>query len=292
MSQRTGRRLALSIPRRLLCDMLHFARQVPSVPVQRRLQLARVAAARAIAVPRPGWCAIFTKALALVAADRPELRRTYLSFPWPHVYEHADSVATVTVERRYENEDAVFFVPIQTPGQFSLARIDARLRHCKNDPVREIGAFRRFLLVGRLPRPLRRLLWWVGLHCLPRKRAALFGTYGVTVYAGLGAASLHPLSVLSTTLNYGVIEPDGSVDVRLVYDHRVLDGATVARALADLEAVLNGPIVEELTSVAGTAADANRAVDPMDDDLPAYAAIPGQGPAVSGTVAPALTPYP
>jgi hypothetical protein len=28
------------------------------------------------------------------------------------------------------------------------------------------------------------------------------------------------------------------VDVRVVYDHRVLDGATVARALADLETVL------------------------------------------------------
>jgi hypothetical protein len=182
-----------------------------------------------------------------VAAERPELRRAYLSFPWPHLYEHVASVATITVERRYGDEDAVFFVPIQKPNLFSLAQIDARLRHCKDDPVRSVGAFRRFLLIGRLPRPLRRLLWWVGLHCMARKRANIFGTYGVTVYAGLGGASLHPLSVLTTTLNYGVIEPDGSVDVRLVYDHRVLDGATVARALAHLEAVLNGPIVEELS---------------------------------------------
>jgi hypothetical protein len=229
--------------------MLHFARQVPSVPVQRRLNLSRVIAARESAVPRPGWCAIFTKAFALLASKRPELRRSYLSFPWPHIYEHAESVATVTVERQFEGEEAVFFVPIQNPTAFSLARIDARLRHCKNFPVRSIGAFRRFLLIGKIPRPLRRLIWWLGLNCLPRKRADMFGTYGVTVYAGLGAASLHPLSVLSATLNYGVIEPDGSVDVRLVYDHRVLDGATVARALRDLEEVLNGAIVDELTGV-------------------------------------------
>jgi hypothetical protein len=72
------------------------------------------------------------------------------------------------------------------------------------------------------------------------------GTYGVTSYAGLGAASLHPLSPLTSTLSYGVIGPDGAVDVRVVYDHRVLDGATVARALADLERVLNHEIVAEL----------------------------------------------
>jgi hypothetical protein len=227
--------------------MLHFAKKVPSVPVQRRMNLARVAAARAKSEQRPSWCSVFTKAFALVAYNRPELRRSYLGFPWPHLYEHAASVATVTVERRYGDEDAVFFVPIQKPEHFSLAQIDARLRHCKHDPVRSVGAFRRFLLIGKLPRPLRRILWWIALHCLGRKRANLLGTYGVTVYAGLGASSLHPLSVLTATLNYGVIEPDGSVDVRIVYDHRVLDGASVARALAELESVLNGPIIEELT---------------------------------------------
>jgi hypothetical protein len=234
--------------------MLHFARQVPSVPVQRRMNLARVAAARGTSEQRPSWCSVFTKAFALVAHNRPELRRSYLAFPWPHFYEHAANVATVTVERRYGDEDAVFFVPIQKPEFVALKQIDARLRRCKQDPLHSVGAFRRFLLIGKLPRPMRRLLWWTALNCLGRKRANLLGTYGVTVYSGLGAASLHPLSVLTATLNYGVIEPDGSVDVRLVYDHRVLDGATVARALAELESVLNGPIVEELTGLAASAA--------------------------------------
>jgi pyruvate/2-oxoglutarate dehydrogenase complex dihydrolipoamide acyltransferase (E2) component len=43
-----------------------------------------------------------------------------------------------------------------------------------------------------------------------------------------------------------VIEPDGTVCVRLIYDHRVLDGAMAARALGKLEDVLNGPILNEL----------------------------------------------
>jgi hypothetical protein len=51
---------------------------------------------------------------------------------------------------------------------------------------------------------------------------------------------------LTTALNYGVIGPDGDVDVRIIYDHRVLDGATVARALVDLEAVLSQEVFAEL----------------------------------------------
>jgi hypothetical protein len=246
MSKSAGRRLALSLPRRHICDLLHFARKVPTVPVQRRMCLGPLAAARAAADPRPSWCALFTRAFGVVLAARPGLRRSYLSFPWPHLYEHADAVVAVGAERRFGEEDAVVFVPFKRPERFAFADIDARLRHYKEAPPRSIGALRRWLLVGRLPRPVRRLLWWVGLNCLPGKRAQYFGTNGVTVYSGLGASSLHPLSVLTATLNYGVIEPDGSVDVRIVYDHRVLDGSTVARALADLERVLNEDIAAEL----------------------------------------------
>jgi hypothetical protein len=94
--------------------------------------------------------------------------------------------------------------------------------------------------------PLRRFVWWFGLNVWGRKRAHYMGTFGVSVYASLGAASLHPLSPLTTVLNYGVIDPAGEVDVRLVYDHRVLDGATVARALEDMERVLNCEILAEL----------------------------------------------
>src|SRR4051794_17294355 len=165
MSQPKGYRLPLSLPRRLICDLLHFARKVPSVPVQRRMRLGAVVAARAAANPRPSWCALFTKAYGLVTADRPELRRAYLSFPWPHLYQHADGVANVAVERRFGDEDAVVFVPFRKPERMPLAEIDARLRRYKEEPPESVGALRRWLLVGRLPRPARRFLWWLGLNC-------------------------------------------------------------------------------------------------------------------------------
>jgi hypothetical protein len=72
------------------------------------------------------------------------------------------------------------------------------------------------------------------------------GTFGVSVYSGLGAESYNHLTPLTSTLNYGVIGADGRVNVRVIYDHRVLDGSTVARALARLEDVLNDEILAEI----------------------------------------------
>lgn len=246
MPQPAGVSIPLSLPRQLICDYLHFARKIPSVPVQRRMHLGDVVAARAAAAARPSWCAIFTKAYGFVCAARPELRRAYMAFPRPRLYEHPINVASVAIERKFGDEDAVFFGHIRQPESLSLAEIDLRLRRLKEQPLETIGDFRRILLMSRFPRPLRRILWWLGLNLWGRKRAAFMGTSGITVYAGLGAASLHPLSLLTTTLNYGVFEPDGSLDVRIVYDHRVLDGASVARALAELEGVLTHEILAEL----------------------------------------------
>lgn len=249
MNTVTGRRIRLSLPRRLIGDLLHFARQVPTVPVQRRMNLGPLLAARQRSQPRPSWAALFTKAFALVARDRKELRRFYVGFPWGHLYEPSLSIATIAVERTMpDGEDAVFFIQFAAPEVKPLAELDRRLRKAKEAPLSSIGSFRRALLVGRLPGPLRRLLWWIALNLFPRQRVRLTGTFGITAYSSLGASSLHPLTIATATLNWGVIDPEGGVDVRLIYDHRVLDGATVARALAELETTLNGVMAAELTS--------------------------------------------
>jgi pyruvate/2-oxoglutarate dehydrogenase complex dihydrolipoamide acyltransferase (E2) component len=39
---------------------------------------------------------------------------------------------------------------------------------------------------------------------------------------------------------------DGRIDMRLTFDHRAIDGAPVARALADMEAALHAEILSEL----------------------------------------------
>jgi hypothetical protein len=246
MPQPKGFDLSLSPPRRLMCDLLHFAGRFPTIPVQRRMHLAEVAAARNEASPRPSWCALFTKALAIVSNASPQLRRAYLSFPRPHLYQHPVNVATVAVERRFGDDDAVFFGHVCQPETLGLAELHYKVRRFKEHPIETIGSFRRCLRVSRLPGPVRRLLWWGALNVSGRKRAHFLGTFGVSAYGGLGASSLHPLTPLTTTLNYGVIDPDGSVDVRLIYDHRVLDGAPVARALGALERALKHEVLAEL----------------------------------------------
>jgi hypothetical protein len=254
MSQPRGRNLRLSVPRRFVGDLVHFAQKVPTVPVQRRMDVSAVVAARHAAAPRPGWCAVFTKAYARVAAEVPELRRAFMGFPWAHLYEHPISVASIAIERRFQGEDGVFFVQVREPESKALTEIDQKLRDGKEAPIESVGSFRRAVRISRLPRPLRRLVWWVGLNVRGDKRAGYLGTFGVSVYAGLGAASLHPLSPLTTALNYGVIDPAGGIDVRLIYDHRVMDGATVARALARMEEILNAEIIDELRGLRSAAA--------------------------------------
>ena len=86
---------------------------------------------------------------------------------------------------------------------------------------------------------MRRLFWWVTLNVSGYKRCKRFGTFGLTSYGNLGAENLHPISPLTTTLTYGPIDPaTGRVVVKLIYDHRVLDGAYIARRLRDIEEVL------------------------------------------------------
>ena len=245
-----GRWINLSLPRRFVCDLLHFAKQVPSVPSQRRMELADVIDARALTSPRVSWCAIFIKAYSIVAADRPELRRCYLPWIWPHLYEHPINVASFSLEREYRGEPGVFFGTIDRPEEKSLRRLDEIVRHHQTAPVETIPTFANGLLLSRFPLPIRRFVWWLGLYSDGACRGHFFGTFGISVVGSLGAAGLHILSPLTTTLNYGTFEPDGGLDVRITYDHRVLDGAPVARALADLEEVLRGPIRDELLALA------------------------------------------
>jgi hypothetical protein len=245
----SGKRFALTLPRKFVCDLLHQARKIPLVPLQRRMELRTLVDARRAASHQVGWCAIFTKAYAIVSAARPELRRAYLGFPLPHLYEHPGTVASVGIEREYEGEFGVFFGRVPSPERISLVALETLLRYYKTAPLDKIPSFRAALRLSRLPRPLRRFVWWFGLNARGLYRSSLFGTFGISVVAALGGASLHLLSPLTTALNYGTFTKEGVLDVRLTYDHRVMDGAIVARSLAHLEEVLNGQIAAELQAI-------------------------------------------
>jgi hypothetical protein len=239
-----GRPIPLSPFRRYVCEVLAAGSAVPTVPVQRQMCLGAVSRARAAHPARPPWPAIFAKAYGAVSARVPELRRAYIKFPWPRLFEYPLSAAAVSVEREYEGEKVVFHGVIKRPEKKPLTEVARDVRLLQQAPLESCREFARALRLGRLPLPLRRLGVWVGLN-VPRQRVNNTGTFLVSVYSALGAESLHPIAPV-TSLNYGIIGADGTVTVRIIYDHRVMDGPTVARALEQLEAELNGSILAEL----------------------------------------------
>ncbi len=251
-----GRSIRLSIQRRMVIDFLHFARAVPTVPVQKHLFIADLVAARAACRDRPRWTAMFVKAFALVADEVPELRRAYVKLPWPHLYEYPTSKASIMIERDYRGEPALCPISVKDPSHQPLPAIGEVLDHAASIPLEKLKEFQRWKRLTRIPRPLRRLLWWIGLN-FGRQRGNFFGTFGVSVYSALNAESLHPMSPLTALLNYGVIDKNGGVTARIMYDHRVMDGATVARALGRMEEVLNSVILDEVRSLPRAAVTAS-----------------------------------
>jgi len=247
-----GVRRRLSPARTFVSDLVRYGKRIPSIPVSKQMQLGPVRAARAALESRPAWTAIFMKAYARVCMRWPILRQAYIPLPYPHLYEHPETICGIAIERELAGELILVGTLVRGPEHKSLVEIDQYLRYCKEAPVDSIGYFRMALRVGRLPRPIRSVLWWTTLYISGYKKAKRLGTFGLTSYGRLGAEQIHPISPLTTVLTFGPIDPDGQVVVKLVYDHRVMDGSNVARCLAELEQVLNGEIVEELEQLAAS----------------------------------------
>lgn len=244
-----GRALKLSGPRRLVGDLMRFSIGVPRVTVQRQMNLAPLQQARTSLAERPSWTTLFLKGYALLAMETPELRRAYVKLPRPQLYEYPGNVASIAHEREYEGERVVLLSLIKNPERRTIRELGASIEAARARPVLEIKEFRRALRIARAPAPIRWLLMWLGLN-LGRQRARHFGTFQLSVYSGLGAESLNPLTPLTTLFNYGPISDQGLVTVRIHYDHRVMDGANVARALERFERILNGEIAAEVASLA------------------------------------------
>jgi hypothetical protein len=235
----------ISMPRRLVADLMHASIRVPFVSLTRPLNVRQLLEARALVARPPGWAAIFVKAFSLVAKDEPVLRTLYAKWPWPTFYELPRSIAMVAIARVEDGQDCVLPQKVPEADALPLAEVDAQIRHAKQAPIAEVPAFRKILRVTGLPLPLRRLMWLVGLN-FGRQRANWFGSFGVTSVAAYGAGELHALSPGPFVLSYGVVEPDQTIDVVIRWDHRITDAALVAKALTRLEQVLNGEIATEL----------------------------------------------
>ncbi len=244
----------LGIHRRLVTDLVHFSASVPLFPLEREFDLSGVSESRDRAAVRIAWPVLFLKAYGLLSAKLPELRHAYHRWPWSHFHRHPESVAMLAVSRSTPAGERLCWGRFIAPERQSLAELQAELERYKSEPVEQV--FRRQVRLSRFPTPLRRFAWWLSLNTWPSRRAKRLGTFGLSTVAGSGAINRFHPSFLTTSLSYGPLSADGKALVTVVCDHRVVDGAPMARALAELEEILAGPIADELAVLARRASAA------------------------------------
>src|SRR5437879_6057060 len=201
----------ITLPRRLVADLMHASTRVPFVSLTRPLNVRGLLEARAQAAQRPGWAAIFVKAFAMVAKEQPVLRTLYVKWPMPAFYELPRSVAMVAIARVEDGQDCVLPQKVAAPDEMPLAVVDALIRHAKDAPINEVPAFRKILRTTRLPLPLRRLFWACGLN-FGRQRANYFGSFGVTSVAAYGPGQRHAISPAPFVLSQAVQATDQTSD--------------------------------------------------------------------------------
>jgi hypothetical protein len=255
----------ISLSRRVIIDLMRASADVPFVAVRRTLGIGRLAAARKSLRNRPAWAAIFAKAFAILAAEQPVLRRVYLKWPWPHFYDFPQTLAMIVVAPDV-TPDGVLLFPVKAPDLSSLAEADAMIRSAKSQPIEATPFFRKTMMVTRLPQPLRRLAWAIGLN-FGRQRGNYLGTLLVTSVAAFGGGEVEALGPQSFILSYDKVSDDGAIDVMIRWDHRIADAAFIGGELSRLEQILNNQLADEILAMVAneraTAAPAlTRRIDP------------------------------
>jgi hypothetical protein len=249
MAKSKGRFVPLSLARQMIGEFVALSQAIPLAHGERRIDIRPLKAAVAAARPRPNWLPIFFKAYLVVAASRPALRRQFVRYPWPRLYEHPENVGSIVISRKLEGDDALFYLPIVAPEQRSLAELEALITEARMKPLDEVPAFRRQLRLARLPWPIRGLMQHLGMNWMPTHRSRFLGTFGMSVLASMGVANLSTWAPWTTMIHYTPFDDAGSMFLRIAIDHRVLDGLEIAYALREMEEVLNGPILAEVSQL-------------------------------------------
>ena len=151
----------------------------------------------------------------------------------------------VAIARVENGEDCVLPQRVAGPDDMPLAEVHALIRHAKHAPIDEVPTFRKIMRATRLPLPLRRLIWTIGLGFRPSACQLFRQFYGVTWVSAYGGGELHAMSPGPYILSFGVESPTipsmwcplGPSDYRRRPDRQGLNR---------LEQVLNTEIAPEL----------------------------------------------
>lgn len=235
-------------------DVATLALDIPLFPVDRLMRLDDVAAARAACEVRIGWAAVFLKAYALVAREQP-LLRSWCAGRFRHrIATSSDSVAVLAVNRADGGDDRLFFARLARPDATPLPLLQAAIGQFATGPVEE--TYRRQRQLEGVPGWLRRTILRWNMRSTSPKRVTRIGTFSLSTLAGFSATNRFHPTLCTSSLSYGPLDADGGCLVTVIADHRVLDGAAVAKALARLEEVLTTQLIAELKTARPAPAEA------------------------------------
>lgn len=236
--------------RTTVLDVLFAAKFVPSFPLLKTMDLARLSEVRNGTRRRIGWTALFAKAHAVVSQQMPELRDMYVKRPVRYLYRHPVSVLSVSVHRPVDvtsvepSVERLFWGQIHDAESMSLMDIQDRFDNFAKAPLKEV--YKHGLILEAFPNCLRKFAWCWVMNWAGRKRAKYVGTFSISSLAAHKCLNaFHPL-VTTSSLAFGPLSSTGQMDVVLLCDHRVLDGVLAANALNLIEKTLNTTVLEEL----------------------------------------------
>lgn len=254
--------LPLPRTRAIVLDVVRWSRRVPSFPVEQTWDVNELSRLRNRCNSQPdqtadsdprfpahrvSWAALFLRAYALACRDYAPLRQSYHGFLWGRIYQSAHVGIAISVNRRVDDHDQLYFGRLGDTDQLNIRAIQDQLNYFQyHDPQ---VAFRQQYQAARLPRLLRDLIWWWRLEVDYRNRNQRIGSASLSTLAGHGAYNRHHPCLLTSSLSYGPIDAKGQTLVTLQCDHRVMDGVQACQALKCLKDHFEETVRNELSDM-------------------------------------------
>jgi hypothetical protein len=235
----------MSNGRTLVNDIIGLATGIPFASVVRDVDLSELATLRRYTRPKVTWNVLMMRAYAIVCSQHPELNRIYVSLPWPHFYEHKESVCMMAVTRHHQGEERLFFARFNKPEIFSLSQLQVQYERFRREPIEDITQFRHQARFASMPGFVRRLGWWT-LAAWPKKRAMHMGTFGMSLSCLRGAYGTQLVGPNTTMLGVDPMPKKGISRILFTFDHRVLDGKPATDMLESLYFHLTRTITSEV----------------------------------------------
>lgn len=189
-------------------------------------------------------------AASRVLAAHPEANAAVRGRLRPRIAHHTSANGKFTLDRTVNGQRIVLSTVLHDLQDRSLAEIQEQVERFRDGDPAEMPEFAGARLLQRMPVPVGRLLFRLGVRPLSR-RGQQFGTFAVT---SLGHAPVDDFySVGGTTVTLGVgriaerpvvrggeVVPAPVMRLSLTFDHRVIDGAEAADVLAGISRALEG----------------------------------------------------